>query len=166
MSALTTGHSARWITERATVLSQEADALWVAADKTSACGSCKAKAGCGTSLLAKLGSQQVAVRALLPAGLSQERFVAGEDIELAIDRTAFVKVALVMYITPLIGLVAGVVLSLGRPEFITVLAGIGGLFLGGWLASVVLKYWRDDEDLQPVVLRRALPVGESVIDLL
>ena len=85
----------RWITEQAKVLSQDADALWVAADKTSACGSCKAKSGCGTSLLAKLGSQQVAVRALLPEHLRASQFTEGETIELAIERTAFVKVALV-----------------------------------------------------------------------
>lgn len=157
--------NSRWVTERAAVLSQEPGALWVAADKASACGSCKAKSGCGTSLLAKLGSDQVPVRALLPANLQRETFTAGEEIELAIDRTAFVKVALVMYLIPLLGLVGFVVLSLGQAEVITVLAGVAGLFIGGWLASVVLKRWRDHEDLQPVVLRRALPMGQSVIEL-
>lgn len=156
---------ARWVTEQAKVLSQEADALWVAADKTSACGSCKAKSGCGTSLLAKLGSQQVAVRALLPEHLRASHFAEGENIELAIERTAFVKVALVMYLLPIVAMIGAVALALGMAEYLVVIAALLGLLVGGWLASVTLKHWRNDERLQPVVLRRTLPEGEYLVEL-
>ena len=157
--------ASRWITEQAKVLSQEADALWVAADKTSACGGCKAKSGCGTSLLAKLGSQQVAVRALLPEHLRGSHFTEGENIELAIERNAFVKVALVMYLLPISVMIGAVVLALGMAQFLIVMAAVFGLLVGGWLASVTLKRWRNDERLQPVVIRRILPEGEYVVEL-
>ena len=156
----------RWITERAQVLSVQRNALWVAADKTSACGSCKAKSGCGTSLLAKLGRDQVAVRALLPQHLQYSHFAEGDEIELAIDRTAFVKVALVMYLLPLLSLMAAVVLTLGYAEYQVAIAAFLGLLTGGWLASWMLKRWRNDERLQPVVLRKALVAGEHVVQLL
>lgn len=156
---------AHWITERAQVLVVQDDALWVAADKTSACGSCKAKSGCGTSLLAKLGRDQVAIRALLPQSLQSSHFVAGDEIELAIDRTAFVKVALVMYVLPLLSLMVAITVTLGQPEYQVAMAAFLGLLTGGWVASRVLKRWRNDERLQPVVLRRALVAGEHVLQL-
>ena len=149
----------RWITEQAIVLYRDGDALWVAADKTSACGSCKAKSGCGTSLLAKLGEHQVAVRALLPDNLQQENFNEGDLIELAVDRYALVKVALIMYLLPLLGLVTGVLLALDQREAWVVLSAVAGLALGGWAASICLRRWRNDDGLHPVVLRRALAQG-------
>ena len=154
----------RWIHERAVVLSLENNsALWVAADKASACGSCKARSGCGTSLLAKLGAKQVAVRAVIPESLRRECFHPGEEVELAIDRTAFLKVALVMYLVPLLGLLLGVLVALPLSDFYTAIVAFLGLMCGGWLASRLLKQWRNDECLQPVVLRRALAVDQSVI---
>ncbi len=149
----------RWITEQATVLYRDEGVLWVAADKTSACGSCKAKSGCGTSLLAKLGEHQVAVRALLSENLQQEIFAEGDVIELAVDRYALVKVALIMYVLPLLGLIAGVLLAGNVSEFWVVICAASGLALGGWAASVCLRCWRNDDGLQPVVLRRALVPG-------
>jgi sigma-E factor negative regulatory protein RseC len=155
----------RWITERATVLSREVGALWVAADKTSACGGCKAKSGCGTSLLAKLGEHQVAVRALLSANLQDERFDEGDVIELAVDRYALVRVALIMYLLPLFGLIAGVLLAGDLSEVWVVLGAALGLALGGWAASLCLRRWRNDDGLQPVVLRRALAQGVAPVAL-
>ncbi|MDZ7923240.1 MAG: SoxR reducing system RseC family protein [Marinagarivorans sp.] len=154
-----------WITEQATVLYHDGDALWVAANKTSACGSCKAKSGCGTSLLAKLGEHQVAVRALLADNLQQEVFNEGDVIELAVDRYALVRVALVMYLLPLLGLIAGVLLALDLPEVWVALSALAGLVLGGWAASLCLRRWRNDDGLQPVVLRRALAQGFAPVIL-
>ena len=155
--------SDRWMIEKATVLSCEPDALWVAADKTSACGSCKAKSGCGTSLLAKLGTEQIAVRATLPPALIRQHFTEGEWIELAIDRYAFVKVALLMYMVPLAGLLLGVLLLQGADDWQVAVGASAGLLLGGWLTSVLLKHWRNAESLQPVVLRRCLLEGVAPV---
>ena len=44
------------IEERGRVLSTEPGAVWVATIRSSTCGSCQAKAGCGQALLQKLGS--------------------------------------------------------------------------------------------------------------
>ena len=156
----------RWIVERARVLSSEQGALWVAADKSSACGKCSVKTGCGTSLLASMmtkeGDHEVAVRALLPHELAEQPFAAGQFVELAIDKNAFVKTALVMYLIPLAGLLAGVVLGSGRPEAVIALMAITGLFLGGWLASIILQKWRNCEHLQPTVLRR-VPSSDQLV---
>ncbi|HEY7771894.1 MAG TPA: SoxR reducing system RseC family protein [Marinagarivorans sp.] len=170
-SGIETAQPDRWITERATVLSvdTEAGALWVAAEKASACASCKAKSGCGTSVLARLGADQVAVRALLSEGSRELSFAQGDEVDLAIDRNAFVKVALVMYLVPLLGLIAGVLLSLGlfpnQSDAVVAFTAVLGLLLGGWAASFILKSWRNDERLQPIVLRRCLPLDHTVVQL-
>lgn len=161
----------RWITERAKVLSVdvESGALWVAAEKASACASCKAKSGCGTSVLARLGVNEVAVRALMTRETRDLTFSEGDEVDLAVDRNAFVKVALVMYLIPLLGLISGVLASLAifpsHNDLSVALFAVTGLMLGGWSASVILKVWRDDERLQPIVLRRRLPSDHAVVQL-
>lgn len=163
--------SERWITERARVLTADADglSLWVAADKASACGSCKAKSGCGTSMLAKLGANQVAVRALLSPELASQTFREGQDVDLAVDRNAFVKVALVMYLIPLLCLLSGVLLaplvSANAGDGVVATAALVGLFFGGWVANRILYRWRNDERLQPLVLRSSLSLDEAVVQL-
>ncbi len=161
----------RWITERARVLSADPDglSLWVAADKASACSSCKAQSGCGTSVLAKLGANQVAVRALLSPELASQSFVEGQDVDLAVDRSAFVKVALVMYLIPLVGLITAVLLApvfnVGASDAYVALVAVVGLFLGGWLANRILNRWRNDERLQPLVLRTSLAADQAALRL-
>ena len=161
----------RWVTERAKVLSIDPDglSLWVAADKASACGSCKAKSGCGTSVLAKLGANQVAVRALLSPELARQSFIEGQDVDLAVDRGAFVKVALVMYLIPLAGLILAVllapVLNVAAGDAFVAVAAIVGLFFGGWVANRILNRWRNDERLQPLVVRSSLAADEVTVRL-
>ena len=150
------------ITEQATVLEQQGNALWVAAERTSACSACRAKSGCGTALLAKLGSEQVVVRALLDDSLRGLSFFEGERVELAVDRYAFVKAALIMYLTPLVGLVVAVIATLGLGELVSIAAAGSGLLLGGWLARIMLKRRRDDPSLQPVIIGRVTPVDNAV----
>lgn len=152
-----------WITEQATVLGQQGNALWVAAERTSACSACRAKSGCGTALLAKLGSEQVVVRALLDDSLQGLSFYEGEQVDLAVDRYAFVKAALIMYLTPLVSLVIAVIATLGLGELVSIAAAALGLLLGGWLASVVLKRRRDDPSLQPVIIGRVVPADSTLV---
>lgn len=151
-----------WITEQASVLQQEGDVVWVAAERTSACSACRAKSGCGTALLAKLGNEQVVVRALLDESLQGLRFYEGERVELAVDRYAFVKAALIMYLTPLVGLVIAVIATLGMGELVSIVAAALGLLLGGWLASIVLKRRHDDPSLQPVIIARVMAVDGAI----
>lgn len=152
-----------WITEQAIVLEQKGDAVWVAAERTSACSACRAKSGCGTALLAKLGSEQVIVRALLDHSLHGHSLTEGERVELAVDRHAFMKAALIMYLTPLGGLVLAVVMTLGLGELISITAAFLGLLVGGWGASIVLKRRRDDPSLQPVIIGRVVEAGSSTL---
>lgn len=154
----------RWVIEQATVISRDGNFLWVAAEKTSACSACRAKSTCGTALLAKAGSQQVVVRALIDDSQLAFSFNEGEQIELGVDRNALVKAALIMYLTPLVGLMAGVLLAIQHSEPIAIVAAILGIALGGWFASVLLKRRKDDLSMQPVVLGFAKTVqGEEAM---
>jgi sigma-E factor negative regulatory protein RseC len=159
----------RWIVESGRVLSSEEGALWVAADKSGACGNCSAKVGCGTSLLASFftpkGDHEIVVRALLSAELREQTFTPGQMVELAIDKNAFVKIALVSYLVPLTGLLAGVILAARNIEVLVVFAALAGLFLGGWLASRILRNWRNNELMQPIVLRRCISADHSVVQV-
>ncbi len=157
------------ITEQALVIKREQASLWVAADRRSACASCRVKSGCGTSLLARLGSESVLVRALIPSSLESIDFTEGEEVEIAVDRYAFVKVSLVIYLLPLAGLLLGVIttgLLLGdESDLATASAAIMGLVAGGAFSRGLLKRWHNSELLQPVVLRKVLEKGEMPLTL-
>lgn len=157
--------SDRWISEKVSVLSREENRLWVAAERTSACASCKAKAGCGTSLLVKLGSDRVVVPAIIPEHLSDLTFDEGDEVELAVDRYAFVKVSLLMYLVPLLGLLLGVLLSFSQQDGIVAVCAAFGLLAGSGLVRLLLARWRDDEMLQPIVLGASLAADVSRVQV-
>jgi len=59
-----------WLMETGRVVAVEADAVWIEADRSSACGRCAARAGCGQGALSKLLQQgKGRVRALSGAQL-------------------------------------------------------------------------------------------------
>ena len=62
-----------WLTETGRVVAIESDAVWVEADRSSACGKCSARAGCGHGALA----------ALLQHGKGRVRAVSGSDLTVA-----------------------------------------------------------------------------------
>ena len=70
------------IEERGRVLSTEPGAVWVATIRSSTCGSCQAKAGCGQALLQKLGSgsSQGFVRAL-----TDREWQVGDEVMFNLD---------------------------------------------------------------------------------
>ena len=141
------------IEERGRVLSIEPGAVWVATIRSSTCGSCQAKAGCGQAMMQKLGagSSQGFVRAL-----TGQQWQVGDQVLIGVPEDAVVRSALWVYLMPLTGLFAAALFAqwLAWPEPGVIFAAGLGLALG-----FALVRWRDckaqgDVQLQPRVIGR------------
>lgn len=130
----------------------ESGAVWVETVRQSTCLGCSARAGCGQRVLQRLGvaSARGQVRALSDLPLA-----IGDTVILGLREDLLVKTALMFYLFPLLGLIAGALLAQrsGLGESWLMLSGVAG-FLVSWL--LVRRYSRrhsDDPALQPIVLR-------------
>lgn len=140
------------IEEQARVVAVQGERVWVEAIKQSACGSCSARGGCGTSVLGKvLGVKSVRVE-VDPDQIRNLRL--DEQVWIAIEEGELVQGTLWLYGLPLLFLLGGALLgTLVAPQFsihpdlAAVLAA--GLGLGG--ALLLLR-----RRLQPRALPRIL----------
>ena len=143
------------IEETGKVLAVEEGALWVEALQTSACGKCAAEKGCGQSLLSKLASNTVAIRALLQEG-DESRFVVDDNVLIGIPENVVVSSTVLLYLLPLITMIVGVTVGhqWSGSDGASALGGLLGLIIGGLLVRFHSYRHRRNTDVQPVVLRR------------
>lgn len=149
--------SGAWIEERGIVVVADLDWATVRIQRQSTCGSCAARTGCGSGVLAEvLGRRAPELRLANTHGLR-----SGDRVILGIRDQALVSGALVMYLLPLLGLIGlpvllGALLS-AAPEGALIVAGIAGFVLG--LGGV--RYWlqRQGRRLDPVFLGREPGAG-------
>ena len=125
--------------EKGIVLSVSGQTAEVAPESKAACGSCSAKAGCGTSLLADLFPQRK--RALMASNPVHAQ--VGDRVVIGLDENALQLASLLIYLVPLLGLIGGAILGAWlSPEF----AESGSIVLGmaGFMGVLILvrKYSR------------------------
>ena len=154
------------IEEQAQVVEIKDDHLVLQVQTKSACGSCVAKAGCGTSVLAKVVGRKF-TRFQAANNVKAE---VGDTVIVGIAEDALLKGSLMMYIVPIMGMLifallgdyfftdADYVIEHDRDVKIA-LSSIVGLFLGSLLSR---WYFKRDNSVQlysPVVLRKIIGHG-------
>ncbi|MGB9095505.1 SoxR-reducing system protein RseC [Erwinia sp.] len=141
--------------EWATVVSWNNGIATLHSEIKTSCSSCSARKGCGSHMLDKLGPKNAHVMKVA----SVEPLEAGQRIELGIAEKSLLSSALLVYMTPLVGLfiLAGVFQSLFHSD----LAAASGALLGGIggfiLAKGISSYLGKSASFQPVILSVALP---------
>lgn len=130
---------------------------------SSGCGSCSARAACGSYALSKIGPN---TEHQLEIAIEQPLAI-GQKVEVGIPEGSLIRSAMLVYLTPLFGLflVAGLVQVAGLEQFWVALSGILGGFLGFFLARKIASYWRDETAFQPVILQIGLPPEELSIQM-
>lgn len=158
------------IEELARVVRVDGGFVWVEIRRTSACGGCAAKTGCGTAVLGKLlGKRRVRVKAPDASAIA-----VGDGVVIGVREHALVRGSLALYAVPLLGLLVGAAagqdlaqrLLIGDTELVSIAAGFLGL-AGGF--AWVWRFTRrvaDDADYQPVILRRMAPTDELATGLM
>ena len=125
------------LVETGRVVALEDTAVWVETIRSSACGSCAARSGCGHRTLAgALTQDKGLVRALETESLSAADCSVDDWVEIAIPNATLSKGALLLYAAPLIfaSLLALMVEPLGEGMV------IGGFFAGLTIAFLALRW--------------------------
>ena len=92
-----------WLSETGRVVAVEADAVWIEADRSAACGKCAARAGCGQGALsALLQSGKGRVRAISGEALSAAQCAVGDEVVIEVPEATLLGGTLLIYGFPLV----------------------------------------------------------------
>lgn len=148
------------IEESGRVVAVDGAFAWIETRRKTACGSCSAKAGCGTSVLDKaFGQRMNRIRAL-----NQVEARVGDEVIIGLSESALVRGSFAVYAIPLVGLFAGAglatALSGAEGEGLAILGGVLGLAAGFIAVRRFSHRIQTDRSYQPVVLRQLIqPAG-------
>ncbi|MCW8919331.1 MAG: SoxR reducing system RseC family protein [Gammaproteobacteria bacterium] len=145
------------VEESGLVVATEGEMAWVETSRRSSCGSCEAK-GCGTGALSQvLGRRRQRLRVKNPIAAA-----TGDAVVLGLPEAALLQGAVVVYLVPLLALLAGGLLGEIVAPQLALTPEVGSiLFALGALACSFLWLRRfnrraaDDDRFNAVILRRA-----------
>jgi sigma-E factor negative regulatory protein RseC len=153
--------------EAGQVVDVEGEFAWVESERTTTCGGCVVRKGCGTAAIAKvLGNKRLRLRVINRIGAG-----VGDHVVIGISESGLLRGSLAVYAGPLAGLFAG---------------GLAGHFLGTYLESIYAdgfaiagalagfvsglvwlqhfsRVTATDAAFQPVLLRRELRLPTGTI---
>ncbi len=134
------------------------ESLLVETIQRSTCGSCVAQKGCGQTLLSRMGVQPTYLRVLL-AGRAPDNYEINDDVVIGIPDDIIVKGSLFVYLIPLFLMLvfAGIAHTYFLSEGVSIVAGITGFLLGGFVIKQHAHNHRDDERYQPVLIDKFTP---------
>lgn len=147
------------IEEQAEVVETRGDQLVLQAQTKSACGSCAASKGCGTSVLSKV------------VGRKFTRFYAdnsidakvGDTVVVGISEDALIRGSLMMYVVPIIGMLICALAAeyyldslVEHRDLAIAVSGVMGLVAGAYLAKWYFHRQSSLQSFTPVVLRKII----------
>lgn len=151
------------MTETGRVVALEANAVWVETMRTSTCGSCEVRSGCGHGLLASIGRSSSLVRALLTSGGPADLEVH-DEVRISIPELGFLRGVAALYVMPLLSTLAAAVLAShvlvvdgmtqSQADLRVSLAAVAGLVLGLLILRGLGSRDATDVALNPVVTER------------
>lgn len=140
------------MTESGRVVAVEPGAIWVETIRRSSCQSCSARKGCGHGLLESVGSGRPSHVRALPGECDPATIHVDDTVEISIPERVLLSGIAVVYLLPLLTLVAGLMLG-GRWGDTGALAGAAaGLLVGFGLIRLHARLTRNDDRYQPVVV--------------
>ncbi len=151
------------IEETGQVVEVQGEFAWVEHERTSTCGSCSVRKGCGTSAIAKvLGQRRVRLRVL-----NRINAQIGDQVVVGIEEQGLLRSSLAVYAVPLLGLFAGALAGWLLGTSVFSLQSDGLSIAGSVIGFVVALLWlrrfsrhkEQDSGYQPVALRRHIRSG-------
>jgi sigma-E factor negative regulatory protein RseC len=147
------------IEETARVVALDGDQAWVTTQRRTACGSCAANKSCGAGIIAR---GLVSGRTLQIKAVNQVEAVVGDDVVLGIDDKVLLRSAVLMYLLPLLALMAGAllgewvndVLIRAGSEYLSILTGLLAMVAVLWWLARHTRLLAATGDYQPRILRR------------
>lgn len=129
------------IEQQAKVISCNNDTVSLEVERQSSCSACKVRQGCGTAMLAEHVGNRFSQITVSKTGDVE----VGQQVELAIPERSLLHGAFLMYIVPIVLLFvfSAIAQYVYANEFIEILSGLVGLFLGFYLVKVQMKNKKD-----------------------
>ncbi len=149
------------IEQAGVVVTVQGEYALVDGNRSTACGSCSARSGCGVSVLARVfGGRPVHLRAL-----NRINARVGDPVVIGISEAGLLRGSMAVYLAPLAGLIVGALAGSWLGQGWSVLAGDAGALTGGCCGFVAGLVWLrrfsrralNHPDYQPVILRKSGP---------
>jgi sigma-E factor negative regulatory protein RseC len=147
------------IEENALIISLHGDLAEVEIQRSTACGDCSAKNGCGSAVFSSLfGKRRTRTRVL-----NRIQARPGEQVVIGLHEAPFLRAAFALYATPLLAMIGGAMVgewlaqrsASGYLELGSLIGGLSGLAVGlGWLRRFARRS-QSDSQYRAVVLRKA-----------
>jgi len=148
------------IEETGQVVEVQGDFAWVESERSSTCGGCSVRNGCGTAALARvLGQRRVRLRVL-----NHINARVGDTVVVGIAESGLVRGSLAVYVVPLAAFLGGALAGqfLGdyffavESDIAAISGAAAGLVAGlAWLKRFS-RATATDASFQPVILRRQI----------
>ncbi len=146
------------IEESGRVVELEGEFAWIEGERSTACGSCAVRKGCGTGTLARLfGQRPVRLRVI-----NHINAAVGDQVVIGISETGLLRGSLAVYAVPLAALFAGALaghflagqLWPAARDPLAIAGAVAGLLAGlTWLRRFSFRTG-NKAPYQPVVLRK------------
>jgi len=145
------------IEESGTISHVEGDYAWVSSAVKSGCSSCASNNSCGTSSLSQFfGNKKSALKMR-----NNIQANVGDSIVFGLEESDLVRIALMNYGLPLLGLIVGMIIGDqllatwfdGLADFGAFLGSIVGLWLGLAKAKKISNHYLSQGKFCPVILR-------------
>lgn len=148
------------IEETGQVVEVQGDFAWIESERSSTCGGCSVRNGCGTAALARvLGQRRVRLRVL-----NHINARVGDTVVVGIAESGLVRGSLAVYVVPLAAFLGGALAGqfLGdyffavESDIAAISGAAAGLVAGlAWLKRFS-RATATDASFQPVILRRQI----------
>lgn len=134
------------------VVAIEGTTAWVESETQSACGSCAMAKGCGTKVISGYFDKNIVPLEMV----NNFDGVVGDRIEVGICNATILKVSALIYLLPLLGMIAGAILgaSLNAGDFFSVLFSVLGLICGFTISRSLYFSARFAASIVPVFLKK------------
>lgn len=138
--------------EKGIIVAADNDYIWIETIRKSACQACNARTGCGQALMSELVSPETQYKKnIVRVSVPENTGKIGDEINIGIHETALIKMAMLVYGLPVIGLLLGGVAGqyAGLSDPLVALASIltGSLVFLGVARST--RHWDCDHRYQP-----------------
>ncbi len=140
--------------ETGRVVAVEQDGVWVETVRSSTCGSCAARKGCGHGLINQVRDGERGLVRALPGPLAPADCHLDDEVQISIPEEVILKGSLVVYILPLVTMLggAGLAARLWQGDLAAALGAAAGMACGMLLVRWHAHRNRDNRELQPVLM--------------
>ncbi len=149
------------IEEAGVVVTVEHDAVWVATQRKTTCGSCSARITCGQGLMTSLASDKKPHLIKISTDLLLRE---GDQVTLGMPEELLVRSAFLVYMLPLLAMFISAlgVNALNASEPWIIFAAVLGFLAGALWVRYYSDRYIDAAAIQPVVLCRQIAVSPAL----